>query len=166
MTAPGDQPQPSAVPAAAACCVHKQKGKDEMSKKNDKGIRLSPQHGVNPTLLKCFWCGGDAGIALLGKLKGDAEAPRETCLNLEPCDACKAKFKQGVQLIEVTEDGSRFNGNNAFALKDQDGQLHWPTGRFAILREGVIKDRKAGQTALCDTETMDHVLGPRQKEGK
>lgn len=150
-----------------ACCVHKQKGKDEMSKKKDKGIQLSPKHGVNPTLLKCFWCGGDMGLALLGKLKGDAEAPRETCLNLEPCDACKAKFKQGVQLIEVTDDGSRFKGNNAFALKGNDGHVHWPTGRFAVLREGGIKDRKAGQIALCDKETMDLVLGiAKEKEGK
>ena len=161
---PPSRPQP---PAAAACCVYKQKGKDKMSKKKDKGILLSPKHGVNPTLLKCFWCGGDAGIALLGKLKGDAEAPRKICLNLEPCDACKAKFKQGVQLIEVTDDGSRFKGNDAFALKDPDGHTHWPTGRFAVLREDKPKGLKAGQRSICDTATMDLILDiAKDKEGK
>ncbi|KPK66693.1 MAG: hypothetical protein AMS21_00635, partial [Gemmatimonas sp. SG8_38_2] len=34
----------------------------------EPGIILSDQHGVNPTLLKCEWCGKDTGtIALVGK---------------------------------------------------------------------------------------------------
>lgn len=138
-----------------------------MSKNKDKGIPLSPKHGVNPTLLKCFWCGGDAGIALLGKLKGDAEAPHETCLGLEPCDACKARFRQGVQLIEVTDDGSRFGGNPRFAFTGHNGRQRWPTGRFAVLREGsdIVRRFKAGQHALCNTATMDAVLGVGSKKG-
>lgn len=38
-------------------------------------IKLSPKHGVNPSILHCICCGKDYGIAMLGKLKGDKEAP-------------------------------------------------------------------------------------------
>lgn len=131
-----------------------------------KGVELSPRHGVNPTLLTCFWCGRQTGgIALLGRIRSkkwardDIEAPRETCMGLEPCPECRKKFEKGVLLIEVCDDGSRFKGNEAFAIRDTDGVNHWPTGRFAVLREGAIRGRKAGQRALCDRETMDAVLG-------
>ena len=54
------------------------------------GIRLSDKHGVNPTMGVCMWCGEPTGeIALLGKLKGDVEAPRYSTLSYEPCDKCK-----------------------------------------------------------------------------
>ena len=34
-----------------------------------KSIRLSPAHGVNPTIPICFWCGNEKNeIALMGKL--------------------------------------------------------------------------------------------------
>lgn len=136
-----------------------------MSRKS-KGVELSPEHGLNPTMLTCFWCGKQTGeLALLGRIRSkkgardDIEAPRETCMSLQPCAECQKKFAKGVTLMEVSDDGSRFGGNEAFALRDSDGHTHWPTGRFAVLREGVVKGRKAGQHALCDKETMDHVLG-------
>lgn len=40
-------------------------------------IKLSPKHGVNPSILHCICCGKDYGIAMLGKLKGDKEAPKD-----------------------------------------------------------------------------------------
>ena len=132
----------------------------------DKGITLSPKHGVNPTLIRCFWCGGDMGVALLGKLKGDAEAPRETVLNLEPCDKCKALFAKGVHAIEVSEDGSRFNGNATFGIKGEDGALHWPTGRYAVLKAEAVKGGKPGGKVLVDRFVMDKILGPDTKPTK
>lgn len=142
-----------------------------MSKKKDRGIPLSPKHGVNPTLMKCFWCGGDMGVALLGKLKGDAEAPHEACLSLEPCDKCKANMAKGVTVIEIDGDGSRFGGNKSFAFHSPDGELHWPSGRFAVLKEGtlLVSDLKKGQRAFCDKKTMDSILsvtGETEKKGK
>lgn len=127
--------------------------------KSDKGIRFSPKHGVNPTILKCFWCEGDIGVALLGRLKGDAEAPRETVLNLEPCDKCKAMFAKGVQAIEVSDDGSRFHGNEVFGIKGEDGKVHWPTGRYAVLKAEAVKGGKPGGKILVDRTVMDRILG-------
>lgn len=56
-------------------------------------IELSPKYGVNPSLLQCPVCHKDTGIALLGKLKGDAEAPKY--MN-ELCDDCKKEYTVGI----------------------------------------------------------------------
>ena len=46
-----------------------------------KGIQVSPKHGLNPTIPVCFWCGKERGeVALLGRLPGDAEAPKNVVL--------------------------------------------------------------------------------------
>lgn len=135
----------------------------------DKSIPLSPKHGVNPSLIKCFWCGKDKGVALLGKLKGDAEAPREIVPDPEPCDACKATMAKGVTLLEVSDDGSRFNGNTAFSIADTDGRRLWFTGRMAVLREGaeLVKKYKAGSRVLVDDpRVLDLVLGTDKKPTK
>ena len=48
-----------------------------------KGIRLSKQYGVNPSVTRCVCCGKEYGVALFGagwkdpKTGKTAEAPRE-----------------------------------------------------------------------------------------
>lgn len=71
-----------------------------------KGITVSKKHGVNPTMLIYPICHHETGgLALLGKLKDDAEAPRYS-LDREPCDDCRSVIEAGrVMLIEV-KDGS------------------------------------------------------------
>nr|DAW35357.1 MAG TPA: SIR2 family protein [Caudoviricetes sp.] len=77
--------------------------------KNKKGsILLSEKHGVNPSVLHCICCGKDYGVALLGKLKNDEEAPRDIYEGL--CDDCKGVIDSGgVMIIEVRdgESGSK-----------------------------------------------------------
>ena len=136
-----------------------------------KEITLSPKHGVNPSLDTCFWCGEPKGIALFGRIhekkgdRSDVEAPKNVVMNLEPCDKCKEKFSKGFLLIEVTVDGSRFNGNHAFALPSEDGTTYWPTGRWAVVNPAALKGGKMGGRALCDKDTMDAVL-KAVKEGQ
>ena len=69
-------------------------------------IKLSPEHGVNPTIPVCFWCGKDKNeIALMGKIdKNDSEAPRRLIMNYEPCDACKELFSKGIQVIGASAE--------------------------------------------------------------
>lgn len=82
-------------------------------------IRLSENHGVNPSLGLCFWCGEEDGtLLLLGRLPNDAEAPRKVCASYEPCDKCTAGMAQGITLMEATQDG--------------------PTGRYVVLKEQAI----------------------------
>lgn len=127
------------------------------------GIKLSAKHGVNPSLEVCFWCGKDVGVALLGKLKGDAEAPKRIVLGLQPCDDCKRKFAEGIRIVEVSEDGSMYGDNPAFAIKAAGGMTVYPTGRWALMPPEAIKDGKAGSTRLADKETMEAILANGKK---
>ena len=72
--------------------------------KNDD-IKLSPKHGLNPTIPVCFYCGEEKNeVALLGKIdKNDSEAPMRCIINYEPCDKCKEKQKDYVLLVTATE---------------------------------------------------------------
>lgn len=85
-------------------------------------ILLSKKYGVNPSLTVCFYCGEATGIALMGKLKGDVEAPRQCCMSVEPCDKCKEKYKDYCLVVE------------------KDNNESSPTGRwFAIKKEAVVE---------------------------
>ena len=79
-----------------------------MSEKDS--ITLSPKHGVNPSLLHCECCGKEIGVALLGKLKDDAKAPRDIYQGL--CDKCQEVVDQGGVLILEVRDGEE--GNNPY----------------------------------------------------
>ena len=87
-----------------------------------KSIKLSEKHGVNPSITTCFYCGEATGIALMGKLKGDAEAPKECCCSIEPCDKCKEKYKDHLLVVEV------FNESKS------------PTGRWVAIDKSVVSD--------------------------
>ena len=107
-----------------------------MSKK-DKGITLSPKHGVNPCIPICCWCGKEKNeIALLGKLKGDAEAPRSAILDYEPCDYCLEKFKLGVVLIEVTDVQP---SDKRPPISSQNDMKVYPTFRYSIIKLEAAK---------------------------
>lgn len=72
-----------------------------------KGIRLSEKHGVNPMLVVCELCGGDTGeIALLGRLRDDAEAPHKGALRGSVCPTCRDYMAQGVLLV-IVRDGTQ-----------------------------------------------------------
>lgn len=67
-------------------------------------IKLSPEHGLNPTLLICPLCGKDTnGLALVGRLKGDAKAP-ERMIDRDVCNECSGHMKLGFLIIESIED--------------------------------------------------------------
>ena len=73
-------------------------------------ITLSPKHGVNPSVLHCICCGKDYGVALLGKLKNDEEAPHDIYQGL--CHDCQAVVDQGGALIIEVKDGE--SGDNPY----------------------------------------------------
>lgn len=66
-------------------------------------LRLSKEHGVNPTLSICIICKEPTGeIALLGdSFKG--EAPMHMITNVVPCETCKKKhLKNGTLILSAT----------------------------------------------------------------
>ena len=92
-------------------------------------INLSPKYGVNPSVLHCFICGKETGLALLGKLKGDAEAPHDISNPNELCDDCKKALEKGKFILEV-EDNSEENNPKR-------------TGRYVCIKKDALPDIKS-----------------------
>lgn len=119
-------------------------------------IKLSEKHGVNPSMCQCFFCGETKGIALMGKLKGDAEAPRQCVLDYEPCEKCQSMMNQGVTLIEVSET-QPLDGRPP--VKAQGGREVYPLGSWLVMRPDAVKrlfnaDMSAGQCVFVDSEII------------
>lgn len=116
-----------------------------------KSIKISPKYGVNPTIPVCFFCGEEKQeIALLGKLKGDVEAPHRMCLDYEPCEKCKQIFAQSILLIGVVTS----------PLPDNRPPIQenlYPTGSYMLVTESFIERFLAD-----DTKTKEHVLTTRK----
>lgn len=69
----------------------------------EKGITLSKEHGLNPSVIVCPICGKKDDIAILGHIKGDKEAPRY--IQGDICDKCKARVADNkCFVISVGED--------------------------------------------------------------
>ena len=82
-------------------------------------LRLSKEHGLNPSLLVCPICGKDIGIALLGANGGKKAHYQMTSSEL--CNDCKQKVKEGNTFIlsaKQTPDGIKFTG--AYILVPND----------------------------------------------
>lgn len=74
-----------------------------------KNIRLSEKHGVNPSITICPICGKETGIALLGKLKGDKEAPMR--MLSDPCDDCVSKLDDDkIYILAINDQGYSTKG--------------------------------------------------------
>lgn len=77
---------------------------------NDDSILLSPKHGLNPSLCCCQFCGKEYGIAFLGYMKDDAEAPRHITNGV--CGDCQKILDDGGLLCIEVRDGE--TGNNPY----------------------------------------------------
>lgn len=94
-------------------------------------VKISKNHGANPTLGVCFWCGNETGeIALLGMLKDDQQAPMKSVISYVPCECCKSQMDKGVTVMKCSSHpvipGQAPMKNGAY-----------PTGAFVTLKEGV-----------------------------
>lgn len=97
-------------------------------------IKLSPKHGVNPSIPVCFWCGEPTNVLVLfGRLPNDREAGMHCGpVDYEPCDKCKGHWEQGVVLIEA---GMSPQAENQPEI--QKGV--YPTGRFLVLKTEAVE---------------------------
>ena len=68
-------------------------------------IRLSPKHGVNPAIPRCYYCcEAKSELVLAGRLPDDMESPQVAAWDMEPCDKCRDLMKLGMFVIAI-EDG-------------------------------------------------------------
>lgn len=89
-------------------------------------IRLHREHGLNPTISQCYWCGSDKNEILLLGASYKGEAPRYMVANYEPCDVCKNGMAQGVTLMEAVKKPTFKNQQEM-----QEGV--YPTGRWCVI---------------------------------
>lgn len=73
-----------------------------------KSFKLSPKHGLNASITVCPICGKETGIAMFGRLKGDAEAPKVVAGN-KLCDDCTKQLEDKVCVLEA--DGTNKDGS-------------------------------------------------------
>ena len=75
-------------------------------------VKLSKKHGVNPSVLVCPLCYEEFGVALLGALKNDEEAPRRVLSN-EFCDQCNELITTHLVIARADEAMNLLGGHVA-----------------------------------------------------
>lgn len=101
-------------------------------------IKISPEHGLNPTIPVCCWCGNPKNeIALLGRIhekdkngktipNSDVEAPHYAVMDYNPCDDCTAAWADAVVFLEVTHNQP---ADKRPPISKEDNQPIYPTFR-------------------------------------
>lgn len=110
-------------------------------------ITLSKNHGLNPSIIKCFICGKEHSIALFGKLKGDAQAPREI-VDGSICPDCQ----------KVIEDGNVF----IIEVKKQETNPY-RTGRLIVIKKETVAIPNNG-ILFCPKEDFEQMFGEQFKD--
>lgn len=137
-------------------------------------VKLSPTHGVNPSIPICFWCGKEKNqVALLGKIdKKDSEAPKRIIMDYEPCNECKELFSKGIQVIGVSEKPIM---ENMFPIMVQEDKEFFPTGAMflsskewtkAFLEENnpeMVDMVMEKQVMLMDNEIVEELIKQYQE---
>lgn len=122
-----------------------------------KGIKISEKHGVNPSIVVCPTCGESDGIALVGALPDDAEAPRQMT-NPYPCEKCMAKFKaeEAVVLVGMTENSPKGQYTGGLVVIKREAAKN-------VFSEGAIKE--GVYTYHCDQVVIERLV-EMQEEAK
>ena len=124
-----------------------------------KGIKISPKHGLNPTIPVCFWCGKQKNeIALMGRMENDIEAPKNMVLDYVPCEECQNHMAMGVAVLEAS-DCPHTEGQPPM----QKGV--YPTSRFVVVTTECA-DRvfnayapwSEGKKVFVDSDVFSHFL--------
>ena len=123
----------------------------------EKGIKLSPKHGVNPSILRCFACGEEMGIALLGRInKEDDEAPREI-MGGSLCPDCQSAVDKGGLIILETRK------EQAETMQDRTGRMVAVSKEY---REKLLanSDNKDGYFRFMQKDLFEKLFGEALKE--
>ena len=123
------------------------------------GIKISPKHGLNPTIPVCFWCGKQKNeIALMGRMTDDIEAPKNMVLDYVPCEECQSHMAMGVAVLEASD-----HPNTEGQPPMQKGV--YPTSRFVVVTTECA-DRvfsayapwSEGKKVFVDSDVFSHFL--------
>lgn len=123
----------------------------------EKGIKLSPKHGVNPSILRCFACGEEMGIALLGRInKEDDEAPKEI-MDGSLCPNCQSAVNKGGLIIVETKE------EKAETAQDRTGRMVIVSKEY---KERLLanSDNKDGYFRFMQKDLFEKLFGKALKE--
>ena len=94
---------------------------------------------------KAFWCGKERGeLALLGKLPGDAEAPKNVVLDYEPCDCCGLSGGSRTHGLLLPKQALCQLSYTQIETAMKASQHRWQTFTHEMLPSG-----KSGANLLC-----------------
>lgn len=132
------------------------------------GIKISQNHGVNPSIPICFFCHRPKNeIVLMGKLKDDRKAPMYCIVDQEPCDECKKDMAMGIALI----------GTRNTPVSEQQpaiGNGLYLTGDFIVIAETFVQNIfkpedvdtiLANKKALVPQELLDDMMTQAKENG-
>lgn len=93
-------------------------------------LRISKEHGVNPSVDTCFICGKDISVVLFGTAYKDengktAEAPRKVCTG-QVCEDCQKIIDEGGIFFIAVKDG-------------ETGKNPYRTGQIGALKEEAVQ---------------------------
>lgn len=93
-------------------------------------LRISKEHGINPSVDTCFICGKETSVVLFGASYKDengktVEAPRRVCTG-QLCDDCQKVIDEGGIFFIAVKNGE--SGNNP-----------WRTGQISALKEEAVQ---------------------------
>ena len=123
----------------------------------EKGIKLSPKHWVNPSILRCFACGEEMGIALLGRInKEDDEAPKEI-MDGSLCPNCQSAVNKGGLIIVETKE------EKAETMQDRTGRMVIVSKEY---KERLLanSDNKDGYFRFMQKDLFERLFGEALKE--
>lgn len=136
-------------------------------------IKLHREHGLNPTIPICFWCGKERNEAALLGAAYKGEAPMQMVLDYKPCDQCAEKMALGIAFMEASDTPLK-KGQQSI----NPDNVAYPTGRFIVASENfarrllpdpVLSQVLEQRRALVDTQTFEmlfkDVLPLPQAEG-
>ena len=110
---------------------------------------ISKKHGVNPAMMLCPICGGDSGLALLGRLKNDAKAPRRMVGN--PCDQCIEFMKKGIIVVSCKDGEPDTRTGKLIVMKD-DADL-FNTEYLGVEMSKTVKEKRV--LIMSDSDWLD-----------
>lgn len=126
-------------------------------------VKISPKHGVNPTIPICAWCGQQKNeIAMLGKFdREDSEAPRNCVLDYVPCDCCAEQWSLGVAILEATTERPQ---PYRPPMKKDKGVDIYPTMRMVVISPESANqifgsEMSAGQRILLEDKAFEQIFG-------
>ena len=113
-------------------------------------LRLSKEHGLNPSLLVCPICGKDVGIALLGA-NGGKKAPYQM-ISMELCDDCKQKVKEGnTFILSIKQISDEIKPTGGYIIVPNDClNIPIPTNGICFMEESefnkLVNNSKQNET--------------------